>query len=73
RRTNDPTEDIRIIQPSGVLVIAADVENKDDKFHAKSVTFYRTQRRLFEGNVFLPASKVPNFIRYQEELGAAAE
>ncbi|MDA0239131.1 MAG: PrpF family protein [Proteobacteria bacterium] len=73
RKSDDPKADIRIVQPSGVLVIAADVEINDGKFHAKSVTFYRTQRRLFEGYVFLAASKVPNYMNYQQSLKAAAE
>jgi 2-methylaconitate isomerase len=72
RRTNDPSADIRIVQPSGVLVLAADVENNDGEFFAKSVTFYRTQRRLFEGYVCLPASKVPKYTEHQQSLETAA-
>ena len=73
RPVEDPTADIRIIQPSGVIVLAADVVEKDGGMFARSATIYRTQRRMFEGYVYVPASKVPNYVNYQQQHASAAE
>jgi 2-methylaconitate cis-trans-isomerase PrpF len=73
RPVEDPTADVRIVQPSGVIVLAADVVEKDSEMFARSATLYRTQRRLFEGYVCVPASKVPNFVSYQQQHASAAE
>jgi 2-methylaconitate cis-trans-isomerase PrpF len=62
RKTNDPKSDIRLVHPSGMMVLAASVENRPQGWHAESGTLYRTQRRLFEGFVYLPASKVPGLV-----------
>jgi 2-methylaconitate cis-trans-isomerase PrpF len=48
--------DIRIIQPSGVIVCAADVRNDNGAWRAAKATVIRTQRRLFDGFVYVPAS-----------------
>ena len=50
------TGDIRIIQPSGVIVCAADVVERDGAWHAEKAVVVRTQRRLFDGFVYVPAS-----------------
>ncbi|MEM9684649.1 MAG: PrpF domain-containing protein, partial [Pseudomonadota bacterium] len=71
RPVEDPTADVRIIQPSGVIALAADVIEKDGEKFAKSATIYRTQRRLFEGFVFVPAAKVPNYAGRQQQASAA--
>lgn len=73
RPVEDPSADIRIIQPSGVIVLAADVVVEDGQPFARSATIYRTQRRLFEGFVCVPASKVPNFVAHTERHASAAE
>jgi len=73
RPVEDPSADIRIIQPSGVIVLAADVVEADGQPFARSATIYRTQRRLFEGFVCVPASKVPNFVNHTEQRASAAE
>ena len=73
RPVEDPTADVRIVQPSGVIVLAADVVEKDGEMFARSATLYRTQRRMFEGYVCVPASKVPNFVNYQQQHASAAE
>jgi hypothetical protein len=46
---------LRIGMPSGVLTVAADV-SRDERggWEAKSGSFYRTARRLFDGRVYLP-------------------
>ena len=73
RPVEDPSSDIRIMQPSGVIVLAADVVEEDGQPFARSATIYRTQRRLFEGFVCVPVSKVPNFVDYRQQRASAAE
>lgn len=58
RRSDDPTAPIRIGMPSGVLVVAASVKHSDGQWVAEQGAFYRTARRLFEGSVYVRASKV---------------
>jgi 2-methylaconitate cis-trans-isomerase PrpF len=50
---------IRIGMPSGILTVAATVKQKDGSWHAEQGAFYRTQRRMFEGQVLVRASHVP--------------
>jgi hypothetical protein len=45
--------------PSGVLTAAASVRKLEGQWHAKQGAFYRTQRRLFDGHVYVRASRVP--------------
>lgn len=46
---------LRIGMPSGVLTVAADVsKNEQGKWLARSGSFYRTARRLFDGRVYIP-------------------
>lgn len=73
RPVEDTASDVRIIQPSGVMVLAADVVAKDGEMFARSATIYRTQRRLFEGYVCVPASKVPNYANNLKQHASAAE
>jgi hypothetical protein len=62
RETDDPASDIRMVHPSGSMALAASVQQLDGgEWYAASGTLYRTQRRLFEGFVYVPASKVPGF------------
>lgn len=44
--------EIRIGMPSGVLTLNADVQNENCHWIARSGSFYRTARMLFEGRVF---------------------
>lgn len=53
---------IRIGMPSGILTVAATVKQKDGKWHAEQGAFYRTQRRMFEGQVLVRASQVPGMM-----------
>lgn len=48
--------ELRIIQPSGVIACDARVMLKDGEWHAQFASVTRTQRRLFDGSVYLPAS-----------------
>jgi 2-methylaconitate cis-trans-isomerase PrpF len=58
RRVSDSHEDIRIGMPSGVLVAAACVRNRDGQWEAERGAFLRTQRRLFEGGVLVRGSRL---------------
>jgi 2-methylaconitate cis-trans-isomerase PrpF len=60
RPSNDPEADIRLAMPSGILNVATTVrQSATGQWHAEQAAFYRTQRRLFEGNVCMRASRVP--------------
>ena len=50
--------DLRILQPSGISVVGADVVRENGSWHARLASVYRTQRRLFEGRVLIPASRL---------------
>jgi 2-methylaconitate isomerase len=58
RKGGDAEAPIRIGMPSGILTVAATVKRRDG-WHAEQGAFYRTQRRMFEGQVLLRASRVP--------------
>ena len=62
RAVTDKNAPIRIAMPSGILTVAADVKLKDGQWHAEQGAFYRTQRRLFEGYVYVRASQVPRLV-----------
>ncbi len=62
RRADDPESEIRIAMPSGVLTVAASVNQKGGQWHAEQGAFYRTQRRMFEGHVLMRASRVPGLV-----------
>ena len=62
RAATDGNAPIRIAMPSGILTVAADVVKKDGQWHAEQGAFYRTQRRLFEGYVYVRASQVPGLV-----------
>jgi 2-methylaconitate cis-trans-isomerase PrpF len=52
--------DLRILQPSGLMAVGAEVDLDESGWHARLASVYRTQRRLFEGNVLIPASRYPS-------------
>jgi len=60
RPVDDPDKEIRIAMPSGILVGAAKVRQIDGAWVAEQGTFFRTTRRLFDGYVYVRASRVPN-------------
>ncbi len=45
---------LRLAMPSGLLSVDADVQRIDGEWTARSGTFYRTARRLFDGRVWIP-------------------
>jgi 2-methylaconitate cis-trans-isomerase PrpF len=59
RPADNPEAEIRIAMPSGVLTVAATVRKLEGQWHAEQGAFYRTQRRMFEGQVLVRASRVP--------------
>ena len=73
RTPNDPSNDVRVSHPSGILNVTADVEMTEDGWHCSRVGVYRTQRRLFDGYVYVPASKVPSLIAARAKMNRAAE
>lgn len=60
RSTQNPESEIRIAMPSGVLTVAASVRKLEGRWYAEQGAFYRTQRRMFEGQVVVRASRVPH-------------
>jgi 2-methylaconitate cis-trans-isomerase PrpF len=58
RATDDPESELRIAMPSGILTVAASVKQVNGQWHAEQGAFYRTQRRMFEGFVYVRASRV---------------
>jgi len=71
RPAGDPNAEIRIAMPSGILTVAASVRQKDGAWYAEQGAFYRTQRRLFEGYVYVRASRVPGFLGTRAGKGHA--
>jgi hypothetical protein len=59
REPGAPDADIRILQPSGVSLVGARVDEGADGWHARLASVYRTQRRLFEGHVLVPSACFP--------------
>ena len=57
---------LRIAHPSGVVEASADVSKTEDGWHARVASVRRTQRRLFDGYVYVAASAVPSLIARTE-------
>ena len=73
RLNSSPDAGIRIAMPSGVLVVAASVQQVNGVWRAEQGGFYRTQRRLFDGYVYVRASRVPGLVAgSQGKVKAAA-
>ena len=72
RPASNPNAEIRIAMPSGILTVAASVYQKDGVWCAEQGAFYRTQRRLFEGFVYVRASRVPGLLAGSERGRRAA-
>jgi 2-methylaconitate cis-trans-isomerase PrpF len=62
------------MHPSGVLHAAANVRRDgNDGWFAEKASLYRTQRRLFDGSVYVSAAAVPKYRAYLESVAEAAE
>jgi len=70
RRSEDTAAPIRIAMPSGILTVAATIARKNGEWSAEQGAFYRTQRRMFEGQVCVRASRVPGL---RKTLSGSAE
>ncbi len=62
RAATDLNAPIRIAMPSGILTVAAAVSQQNGQWRAEQGAFYRTQRRLFEGYVYVRAALVPGLV-----------
>jgi 2-methylaconitate cis-trans-isomerase PrpF len=62
RANRDPAAPIRIATPSGILTVAATVKQAGGVWYAEMGALYRTQRRLFDGFVYVRASRVPGLL-----------
>jgi 2-methylaconitate cis-trans-isomerase PrpF len=62
RANADASAPIRIAMPSGILTVASSVKKVNGVWHAEQGAFYRTQRRLFDGYVYVRASRVPGLL-----------
>jgi 2-methylaconitate cis-trans-isomerase PrpF len=61
---------VRIGMPSGILTVAATVKQSGGVWHAEQGAFYRTQRRMFEGQVLVRASRVPGVVASGKQKAA---
>lgn len=62
RKGGDAEAPVRIGMPSGVLTVAATVRQHNGLWIAEQGAFYRTQRRMFEGQVLVRASAVQGLV-----------
>ena len=62
RPATDIEAPIRIAMPSGILVVGASVQKVNGAWHAEQGAFFRTQRRMFDGYVYVRASRVPGLV-----------
>ena len=73
RKAADAEADIRLMQPSGITSLKPVVVREGTGWAAKRVGVYRTQRRLFDGYVYVQASRVPKLAAARRDLPHAAE
>ncbi len=71
RASADRDAPLRIGMPSGVLVVAASVRQEAGHWVAEQGAFYRTARRLFEGAVYVRASRVLALQSHDRAVAAA--
>lgn len=74
-RNTIPSEngEVRLMHPSGVLHAAARARREGNGWFAEKASLYRTQRRLFDGQIYIPASAVPKYRAYLGQRARAAE
>lgn len=71
RDTGNPEADVRMAMPSGILVVGAKVRRDHGRWHAESVSVYRTARRMFDGHLLVRASRVPGLAVVRRRKAAA--
>ncbi|MBE90275.1 MAG: PrpF family protein [Rhodospirillaceae bacterium] len=57
-----PEEDIIVMHGSGSIDVNVTVYEKNGEWYVDQTSAYRTQRRLFDGQVYIPSSKIPNYL-----------
>ena len=72
RLSADADTPIRLAMPSGVLTVASAVSRVNGAWHAEQGVLYRTQRRLFSGQVYVRASRVPALLALEHSRISAA-
>lgn len=73
RKSSDLEAPIRIAMPSGILTVAATVRKDGEVWFAEQGAFYRTQRRLFDGYVYVRASRVRGLVTDSQPVDASPE
>jgi 2-methylaconitate cis-trans-isomerase PrpF len=73
RRAEGSDADIRLMQPSGITNLKPVVRRDGGQWSAERVGVYRTQRRLFDGYVYVPASRAPRLAAARRGLPHAAD
>ena len=58
RPSKEKEDDVKITHPSGILAVSVDVKKIATGWHCNKAGGYRSQRRLFDGHVLVPASKI---------------
>ena len=53
-RSSSAQNELRLGMPSGILNVGADVQFENGQWVARTGSFYRTARRLFDGRVWMP-------------------
>ena len=71
RPARDSAAELRLGHPSGMAPLAASVAGSGDDWQAREVVVYRTARRLMEGAVLVPASRVPATQTATQRAGGA--
>jgi 2-methylaconitate cis-trans-isomerase PrpF len=60
-----PDEDVVVLHGSGCIDVNVSVYQDDaGNWTVDQTSAYRTQRRLFDGHVYVPASNVPNYLQH---------
>ncbi len=74
-RNAKPSEngDVRLMHPSGILHASASARRDGNGWFAEKASLYRTQRRLFDGQVYVSAASVPKYRDYLERSAEVAE
>jgi 2-methylaconitate cis-trans-isomerase PrpF len=62
RPAKSPEEDIIVMHGSGFIDVNVTVYQKDGEWHVEQASAYRTQRRLFDGQVYVSGATVPNYL-----------
>jgi 2-methylaconitate cis-trans-isomerase PrpF len=65
--------EVRLMHPSGVLHASAVVRRDGDLWFAERASLYRTQRRMFDGYVYVPAARVPKYRAWLDVTAKVAE